>query len=154
MEVKILQKLNINRQKPAKTAGFTLIEILVVVVIIGLLASFLVPKVIGHVDSARVQTAQQNIASISQQLKLYRLNNFIYPTTEQGLKALVTKPTLAPIPENYRDGGYIEKLPLDPWNREFQYLSPGKHHDFDLWSMGPDGVTDGEGGNKDDLTNW
>lgn len=141
-------------QKPQER-GFTLIEILVVVVIIGLLASFLVPKVVGHVDNARLQTASQNIAALSQQLKLYRLGNFSYPTTEQGLKALVEKPTIAPVPTNYPSGGYAEKIPLDPWGREYQYIYPGKHREFDLLSLGPNGKLDAEGDtNNDDITNW
>ena len=136
-------------------AGFTLIEILVVVVIIGLLASFLVPRVVDHVENARIQTAQQHLAAISQQLKLYRLANFSYPTTEQGLQALVTKPTISPIPQNYPNSGYAEKIPLDPWGQQYQYLIPGKHREFDLWSLGANGQTDIEGNqDNDDITNW
>lgn len=128
--------------KRSRSHGFTLIEIIVVVMILGLLAAMIVPKVLGRADDARIQTALQNIASISQSLRLYRLDNFSYPTTEQGLNALVKQPTLEPIPRNYRSEGYMDKVPQDPWGRPFVYLIPGKHGEFDLYSLGPDGNPD------------
>ncbi len=133
--------------------GFTLLEVMVVVVILGILAALVVPKIISRPDEARVIAARQDIASLMQALKLYRLDNQRYPTTEQGLQALASKPTAAPIPPNWKAGGYIERLPKDPWGNAYQYLSPGVHGEIDVFSFGADGAPGGEG-NDADLGSW
>ena len=115
--------------------GFTLIEIMVVVVILGILAALVVPKIMSRPDEARIIAAKQDIASISQALKLYRLDNGRYPTTEQGISALVTKPTTEPIPNNWKGGGYLERLPKDPWGHPYQYLNPGVRGEVDVFSF-------------------
>ncbi|MEO6226503.1 MAG: type II secretion system major pseudopilin GspG, partial [Thermomonas sp.] len=120
--------------------GFTLLEIMVVVVIIGILAVLVVPKIISRPDEARVIAAKQDIASLMQALKLYRLDNQRYPVSEQGLEALATRPTTAPIPGHWKAGGYLERLPNDPWGNPYQYLSPGLHGEVDIFSFGADGV--------------
>jgi len=134
-------------------AGFTLIEIMVVIVILGILAALVVPKVMSRPDEARVVAAKQDIASLAQALKLYRLDNKRYPTTEQGLQALVTRPTQTPVPDNWKGGGYVERLPLDPWGNAYQYLSPGLHGEIDIFSYGADGAPGGEGLDAD-IGNW
>ena len=124
--------------------GFTLLEVMVVIVIIGILAALVVPKIISRPDEARVVAAKQDIASLMQALKLYRLDNHRYPTTEQGLRALVEKPTTTPIPPNWKKGGYIERLPKDPWGTPYQYLNPGVHGEIDVFSYGADAAPGGE----------
>ena len=133
--------------------GFTLIEVMIVIVILGILASLIVPKIMGRPDEARVMAAKQDIASILQALKLYKLDNQRYPTTEQGLQALVNKPSSPPIPQNWKSSGYLEKLPLDPWGNPYQYLFPGVHSELDVFSFGADGVAGGEG-NDADIGSW
>ena len=133
--------------------GFTLLEVMVVIVILGILAALVVPKIISRPDEARVIAAKQDIASLMQALKLYRLDNHRYPTTEQGLQALVVKPTTAPIPQNWKEGGYIERLPKDPWGNPYQYLNPGVHGEIDVFSYGADGAPGGEG-NDADIGSW
>lgn len=133
--------------------GFTLLEIMVVVVIIGILAVLVVPKIISRPDEARVIAAKQDIASLMQALKLYRLDNQRYPVSEQGLQALATRPTTAPIPSNWKVGGYLERLPNDPWGNPYQYLSPGLHGEVDIFSFGADGAPGGEG-NDADIGSW
>lgn len=133
--------------------GFTLIEIMVVIVILGVLAALVVPKVMSRPDEARAVAARQDIASLMQALKLYRLDNRRYPSTEQGLNALVNKPTLAPIPDGWKSGGYVERLPLDPWGKPYQYLNPGLRAEIDVFSFGADGVAGGEGPDAD-IGNW
>ena len=134
-------------------AGFTLIEILVVVVILGILASIIVPKIMKRPEEARRTKAVMDIKAIETALNLYRLDNSVYPSTEQGLEALVTKPTTGVIPRNWKEEGYLDKVPKDPWGNPFIYLSPGVHKEFDLVSYGADGVEGGEG--KDaDVENW
>ncbi len=133
--------------------GFTLIEVMVVVVILGILAALLVPKVMSRPDEARIIAARQDIAAIAQALKLYKLDNLRYPTTEQGLGALVRKPSLPPEPPNWKGNGYLERLPKDPWGNPYQYLHPGLHGDFDLLSLGADGASGGEG-NDADIGSW
>ncbi|HEY6096243.1 MAG TPA: type II secretion system major pseudopilin GspG [Gallionellaceae bacterium] len=133
--------------------GFTLIEVMVVIVILGVLAALIVPKVMGRTDDARITAAKQDIASISQALKLYKLDNMRYPTTEQGLQALVKKPAIAPLPPNWKGNGYLEKLPKDPWGTPYQYLQPGLHGEIDVMSLGADGVAGGEG-NDADIGSW
>ena len=141
------------KPKPAKARGFTLIEIMVVVVILGILATLVVPKIMGRPDEARMVAAKQDIASVMQALNLYRLDNGRYPTTEQGLKALVTKPASEPVPANYKQGGYLPKLPIDPWGTEYQFLSPGLQTEADVISFGADRKAGGEGVNAD-IGSW
>jgi general secretion pathway protein G len=133
--------------------GFTLIEILVVVVILGILASIIVPKIMKRPEEARRTKAKMDIKAIETALNLYRLDNGVYPSTEQGLDALVTKPTTGIIPKNWKEDGYLDKVPKDPWENPFAYLSPGLHKEFDLESYGADGVDGGEGKNAD-VENW
>lgn len=133
--------------------GFTLLEVMVVVVILGILAALIVPNIIGRPDEARVIAAKQDIASILQALKLYRLDNHRYPTTEQGLQALVAKPETAPVPENWKAGGYIDRLPKDPWGHPYQYLNPGVHGEIDVFSYGADGAPGGEDRDAD-IGSW
>ncbi|HQW20820.1 MAG TPA: type II secretion system major pseudopilin GspG [Rhodocyclaceae bacterium] len=141
------------RKKLIRHAGFTLIEILVVIVILGILAAMIVPKVMTRPDEARVVAAKQDIASLMQAMKIYRLDSKRYPTTEQGLQALVSKPTQAPLPDNWKGGGYVERLPLDPWGNSYQYLNPGLHGEIDVFSYGADGAPGGEGFDTD-IGNW
>jgi general secretion pathway protein G len=133
--------------------GFTLLEVMVVVVIIGILAALVVPKIISRPDEARVIAAKQDIASLMQSLRLYRLDNQRYPTTEQGLEALATKPASLPLPRNWKNGGYLERLPKDPWGNPYQYLNPGAHGEIDVFSFGADGTPGGEG-NDSDIGSW
>jgi general secretion pathway protein G len=133
--------------------GFTLIEIMVVVVIMGILAALVVPKLMGRADDARVTAAKQDIASIMQALKLYRLDNQRYPTSEQGLQALIQKPSSGPAANGWKNGGYIEKLPKDPWGGQYQYLSPGVKGEVDVFSFGADSQAGGTG-NDADIGSW
>ena len=133
--------------------GFTLLEVMVVVVIIGILAALVVPKIISRPDEARAIAAKQDIASLMQALKLYRLDNQRYPTTEQGLQALSARPPAAPVPLNWKAGGYVERLPRDPWGNPYQYLSPGVRGEIDVFSFGADGASGGEG-NDADVGSW
>lgn len=133
--------------------GFTLIEVMVVVVILAILAALVVPKIMGRPEEARQVAARQDIASIMQALKLYKLDNHRFPTTEQGLQALVTKPTTQPIPPDWKAGGYLEHLPKDPWGNNYQYLNPGTHGEVDVFSYGADGAPGGQG-NDADIGSW
>jgi len=135
------------------THGFTLIEIMVVVAILGILAALVVPKIMGRPDEARIVAAKQDIAAIRQALNLYRLDNTRYPTTEQGLQALVEKPVSGPIPGNWKRGGYLERLPNDPCGAPYQYLNPGLRGEIDVFSLGADSAAGGEGNNKD-IGSW
>jgi general secretion pathway protein G len=135
-----------------KQSGFTLLEVMVVVVIIGLLASFVVPNLLGNKEKADQQKAITDIVSLENALDMYKLDNSVYPTTDQGLDALVTKPS-SPEPRNYRDGGYIKRLPNDPWGNEYQYLSPGDKGTIDIFTLGADGQEGGEG-IAADIGNW
>ncbi|HSH73272.1 MAG TPA: type II secretion system major pseudopilin GspG [Methylophilaceae bacterium] len=134
-------------------AGFTLIEIMVVMVILGILASLVVPKIMSRPDEARIVAAKQDISAIQQALKLYKLDNRRYPTTEQGLQALVNKPTTNPLPTNWKSDGYLERLPKDPWGAPYQYLNPGLHGELDIISLGADSAPGGEG-NDADIGSW
>ena len=136
----------------ARQRGFTLIEIMVVVIIIGLLAAVVVPQFLGRVDDARVAKARQDIQSLETALTLYKLDNFRFPTTDQGLKALAEKPN-DPAVRNWRPGGYLKRLNKDPWGNDYQYASPGSHGEFDLSSLGADGQAGGEGPDAD-IGNW
>lgn len=141
------------KQESAKDAGFSLLELMVVVVILSVLALVIVPRVIDRPDQARVARAQADIAAIASAVNLYRLDNFRYPTTEQGLAALVSRPSLEPVPANWATGGYMDRLPIDPWGTAYQYLAPGVHGDFDVFSYGADGAPGGEGANAD-IGSW
>jgi general secretion pathway protein G len=140
-------------QATARQRGFTLLEVMVVVVILGILAALVVPKIISRPDEARVIAAKQDIASLMQALRLYRLDNLRYPTTEQGLQALVAPPSAAPLPPNWKAGGYVERLPRDPWGNPYQYLNPGIRGEVDIFSFGADGAPGGEG-NDADIGSW
>ncbi|OGS94010.1 MAG: type II secretion system protein GspG [Gallionellales bacterium RIFCSPLOWO2_02_FULL_57_47] len=142
------------RPLPRITArGFTLIEIMVVVVIMGILAALVVPKLMGRTDDARIIAARQDIATVMQGLKLYKLDNQRYPTTEQGLQALITKPVTGPAANGWKTGGYLDKLPKDPWGNPYQYLSPGINGEIDVISLGGDGQPGGVG-NDADIGSW
>jgi general secretion pathway protein G len=138
---------------PCRVRGFTLIEIMVVVVIMGILAALVVPKLMGRTDDARIIAARQDIATVMQALKLYKLDNQRYPTTEQGLQALIAKPTTGPAADGWKTGGYLDKLPKDPWGNPYQYLSPGIRGEIDIISLGGDGQPGGTG-NDADIGSW
>jgi len=131
--------------------GFTLIEVMVVIVILSILAALIVPKVMGRPDEARMVAARQDISAIMQALKLYKLDNRRYPTSEQGLPALVAKPTIAPLPDNWK--AYLDKLPNDPWGKPYQYLYPGLRGEVDVLSYGADNQPGGEGFDAD-IGSW
>ena len=134
----------------AEQAGFTLVEIMVVVIIIGLLAGIVVPNVMDNLDKANVQKARADFSALQTALKLYRIDNFNYPTTEQGLEALVTKSSIAPVPRNFKSSGYIDNLNKAPWGNDYQYMSPADDgKEYDIYSLGADGVSGGEGQNAD-----
>ncbi len=141
------------QNKMKKQQGFTLIEIIVVIVIIGVLATFVAPKFLGRADEARIAKAKSDIVSLESALDLYKLDNYTYPTTDQGLEALVVKPSSDPVPNGWREGGYIKKLRKDPWQRDYLYLSPGEHGEVDIYSLGADGIEGGEGAAAD-IGNW
>ena len=136
-----------------RQSGFTLIEVMVVVVILSILAAIVVPRIMDRPDQARIVKAKQDIRSLEAALNLYRLDNFNYPTTEQGLEALVSPPSAPPEAPNWKEGGYLDRLPKDPWGNDYQYLSPGEHGAFDLYSLGADGQPGGEGAAAD-IGNW
>lgn len=144
---------NRGRSRAGAPGGFTLIEIMVVVVIMGILASLIVPKLIGRTEDARAVAAKQDIATLMQALKLYRLDNHRYPTTEQGLQALITAPTSGPPAAGWKTGGYLDKLPKDPWGKPYQYLSPGVKGEIDVFSLGADGEPGGAA-NDADIGSW
>lgn len=135
-----------NRQK-----GFSLIEIMVVVVILGILASIVVPKIINRPDEARAIKAKQDVLAIQNALDLYKLDNGMYPSTDQGLLALVEKPTTNPEPRDWKQ--YLKSLPMDPWGRDYLYLNPGEHSDTDVFTLGADGQPGGSGIDTD-IGNW
>lgn len=130
--------------------GFTLLEIMVVIVILGILASLVIPSLMGNKDRADRQKAVSDIITLENSLDMYRLDNSRYPTTAQGLKALVSKPTAEPVPRNYRSDGYVRRLPQDPWGNDYQLVSPGQHSALDIFSAGPDGTPQ----TADDVCNW
>jgi len=136
------------KTRVSKQGGFTLIEVMVVVVILGILAAILVPKVMDRPDQARKIKAKQDIRALEAALNLYKLDNFVYPTTDQGLEALLEKPS-SPEPPNWKQGGYLDRMPKDPWNQDYLYLSPGENGSIDVFSMGPD-----QQPSDDDIGNW
>ena len=142
------------RNRRSNQRGFTLIELVVVMTILALLAVLVVPKLIGRTDEARVTATKVQIRNIESALQLYKVDNGVYPTTEQGLQALVVAPTIPPLPMNWKSGGYLGKVPLDPWKRPYVYMSPGLHDpDYDLMSYGADGEPGGEEKNAD-IASW
>ncbi|MCQ1057936.1 type II secretion system major pseudopilin GspG [Photobacterium sp. DNB23_23_1] len=136
-----------------KQRGFTLLEVMVVIVILGVLASLVVPNLLGNKEKADQQKVVTDISALEQSLDMYKLDNSVYPTTDQGLEALVSMPSSSPEPRNYRDGGYIRRLPNDPWGNPYQYVMPGEHGAVDIFSLGADGQEGGEGINTD-IGNW
>ena len=144
-----------SRQPRINRAGFTLIELMVVIVILGILAGLIIPRIMGRPEEAKQLKAKIQIESLETALNLYKLDNGMYPDTEQGLQALIEKPETGVPPKKWREGGYLEKgkLPKDPWGNEFVYLSPGANGDFDITSFGADGVPGGDGKDKD-INNW
>ena len=143
-----------NTLRTSTQRGFTLIEIMVVVVIIGVLGAIVVPQFMSRPDQAKVTAARTDIQAISTALEMYRLDTFNYPSTQQGLEALVTRPTGTPLARNWNPQGYLKSLPVDPWGTPYQYLNPGSHSaGYDLFSFGADGVQGGEGF-ATDIGNW
>ena len=141
--------MNTKRVWRAQT-GFTLIELMVVITILALLVALVAPKLVGRTDEAKVTAAKAQLKNIESALELYKLDNGIYPSTEQGLQALVTEPTIPPAPSSWKKGGYLPKVPNDPWKRPYIYLSPGiRNPEYDLLSYGADGEPGGEGHNRD-----
>jgi len=152
--VKVFSNRTIMRHRSFKTtavSGFTLIEVMVVVIILGVLAAIVVPRVMERPDEARITKAKQDIRALEAALNLYKLDNFTYPTTDQGLEALVQKPAGSPEPKNWKK--YMDRLPKDPWGEPYQYLSPGTKGEVDIFSLGADAQQGGEGVNAD-LGNW
>jgi general secretion pathway protein G len=138
----------LNIRDKSKSHGFTLIEVMVVVVILGILAAIVVPRIMGRPDEARIIKAQQDIRALEAALNLYRLDNYNYPSTDQGIEALTERPSEQDAP-NWKEGGYLDRVPTDPWQRPYQYLSPGTHGEVDIFSLGPDGQP-----SDDDIGNW
>jgi general secretion pathway protein G len=137
-------------QSTARQRGFTLLEIMVVIVILGVLASLTIPSLMGNKERADRQKAVSDIVTLENALDMYKLDNGRYPTSEQGIRALISQPQLAPLPRNYRSDGYVRRLPQDPWGNDYRIVSPGQHGVIDVFSVGPDG----ESGNIDDIGNW
>ncbi len=133
--------------------GFTLLEILIVVAIIAILAAVVAPKIIGRVDDAQISKVKSDVSALESALELYRLDNFQYPSTDQGLEALVEKPSGDPEPRNWKSGGYIKRLEKDPWGNDYLFLYPGEHGEVDIYSLGEDGQPGGEG-LAADIGNW
>lgn len=133
-----------------KTQGFTLLEVMVVIVIIGMMLSVVVPNLIGSQDTAKIQKAVQDVTALENSLSMYKLDNYDFPNTEQGLEALIEQADIDPIPRRFPEGGYIKRLPKDPWGGEYILLNPGEQGKMDVFSSGPDG----EAGTADDIGNW
>lgn len=142
-----------NVERGGYSGGFTLMELLVVVMILGILATVVVVNVMDRPDEARIAKAKQDVRALMTALNLYKLDNYAYPSTEQGLEALVNRPSGRPEAPNWKEGGYIESLPADPWNREYLYLNPGSHAQVDVYTLGADGEPGGDGVNAD-IGNW
>jgi len=139
-----------NLHKASKTRGFTLLEVMVVIVILGILASMVVPNLMGSQERANVQKAVSDINALETSLSMYKMDNYNYPTTDQGLEALVTETDIEPLPRRFPEDGYVKRLPQDPWGNDYQLLNPGEQGKMDVFSMGPDG----EVGTEDDIGNW
>lgn len=139
--------------KHNKQKGFSLIEIMVVLVIMGLLASIVAPNVMQALSGSKTQKVQADFANIETALKMYKLDNFVYPSTDQGLEALVSRPTTSPEPKNWRSGGYLPEMPIDPWQNPYLYSSPGEGHPYEIYTLGADGVRGGEE-EAADIGNW
>jgi len=148
----VIGAIPVGRKSRRNQGGFTLIEIMVVVIILGILAAIVAPNVIGRIDDAQVSRVQQDLRGIENALKFYRLDNFAYPTSEQGLDALVSKPA-DPNIRNWKAGGYLDRLPQDPWGNNYEYLNPGQNGEIDIFSYGRDGRPGGEGLDAD-MGNW
>jgi len=133
-----------------KSQGFTLLEVMVVIVIIGMMLSVVVPNLMGSQDTAKLQKAVQDVTALENSLSMYKLDNYDYPSTEQGLEALTDQTDIEPIPRRFPDGGYVKRLPKDPWGNEYFLLNPGEHGKMDVFTAGPDG----EVGTEDDIGNW
>ncbi|NQY63388.1 MAG: type II secretion system major pseudopilin GspG [Alteromonadaceae bacterium] len=133
-----------------KMSGFSLMELMVVIVILGVLASMIVPNLMGGQEKANLQKAVSDVSALETTLNMYKLDNYNYPTTEQGLEALITETDIEPLPRRFQEDGYIQRLPNDPWGNEYQLLNPGENSKIDVFSMGPDG----EAGTEDDIGNW
>lgn len=142
---------SIDKASPMRQTGFTLIEVMVVVVILGILAAIVVPRVMDRPDAARITKARQDVRALESSLNLYKLDNFVYPNTDQGLEALVSKPSGSPEPRNWKR--YMDRLPKDPWGNDYQYLAPGVQGDIDIFSLGADGQPGGDEINAD-IGNW
>ena len=141
--------MNVNSPKRLSN-GFTLLEVMVVIVILGILASMVVPNLLGSQERANVQKAVSDITALETSLSMYKMDNYDFPTTEQGLEALVTETDIEPLPRRFPEDGYVKRLPNDPWGNEYQLLNPGENGKMDIFSMGPDG----EAGTDDDIGNW
>ncbi len=140
-------------RRPRDRAGFTLIEIMVVIVILGLLAALVVPRLVGRTEEAKRTQSKVQIRSVEQALELFKLDNGFYPATDQGLEALVTLPTTGRVPKNFRKGGYIDRVPKDPWGNAYVYVCPGSHRDYDISSYGADEAPGGDGEDAD-INSW
>lgn len=136
--------------KIKQQSGFTMLEMMVVIVILGIMATLVVPQIFGQREQADMQKAISDITALENAMEMYRVQNAVYPTTEQGLEALVSEPQTDPRPRNYQTEGYIRRLPADPWGNEYRLLSPGQNGRFDIFSVGPDG----QPGTEDDIGNW
>ena len=145
-----MNKINQPIKARNKQRGFTLLEVMVVVVVIGLLGSVVVQNLMGNMDTAKLQKAVQDINALETSLSMYKMDNYKYPSTEQGLDALVEETDVEPLPRRFPNGGYVKRLPDDPWGNEYQLLNPGENGDIDIFTMGPDG----EPGTEDDIGNW
>lgn len=145
----VIDKFPSTESSMCRNSGFTLIEVMVVVVILSILAAIIVPKIMDRPEQARVTKAKNDIRAIESALNLYRLDNMMYPSTDQGLEALVTEPTDAPEPKNWKEGGYVDRLPMDPWGSPYLYLNPGVHGTIDIYSSGIDIQSE-----EDDIGNW
>lgn len=143
----------LRKEMKKQMSGFTLIEIMVVIVILGILAAVVVPRIMDNPDKARTIKAKQDVRSLEGALELYRLDNFNYPSTDQGLEALVSEPSGTPEARNWKTGGYMKRLPKDPWGNEYQYMSPGVNGEVDIFTFGADGDEGGEEANAD-IGNW
>ena len=143
----------LNHLHSKRQSGFSLLEIMVVVVIIGILVATIAPNLFGETDRARLTRLKVDITALEDALERYKMENFNYPTTDQGLQSLVTRPNLPPEPKRYKPGGYVKRLQKDPWGNDYQYISPGSSGPYDLYSLGADGEVGGEGMNAD-IGNW